>query len=163
MVPPIFEAMSKEKKDKKGKKSKKDKKNKQKQQKADHNRLSKLGQNAASLGTALVGAVAAEGAQTMLAKVVEKGAGSDRLDTVRHTIKDAAGAIKNAAEAVHTALDNADASVVETGKALVDKAKDTAEDTQTVTGKVAEDAVDALKDTADGATSFLQQGKKDKS
>jgi ElaB/YqjD/DUF883 family membrane-anchored ribosome-binding protein len=151
--------MSKKKKDKKGKKDKKDK---QKKHKAEGNRLSKAGKNAAALGTALAGAVAAEGAQATLTRMVEKGAASDRLDTIRHTIKEAAGAVKNVAGVVHDALDNAGDSAGDAATALTDKAHDTTEDTQASLGKVVAEVVDTLKDVTVDAKTTLQQGKKHK-
>jgi len=146
----------------KKKKDKKDKKSKQKKHKKTDNPLSKAGKNAASLGTALVGAVAAEGAHATLTKMVEKGAASDRLDTVRHTLKEAAGAVKNVASALHDALDDADIGVVDAATSLTDKAKDTAEDTQASAEKALEAAVDTLKDVIGGAKSSSKPGKKHK-
>ena len=157
MVSAILFPMSKKKKEKK---DKKDKQEKQKKQKTDGNRLSKVSKKAASLGTALVGAVSAAGAQATIAKMVEQGAASERLDNVRHTIKEAAGALKNAAGAVHAALDDADTDVVEAATSLTGKAKDEVENTQALTGKVIKDAVDTLKDVADGAKASIKQGKK---
>ncbi len=144
--------MSKKKKDKKGKQ----KKDQQKKQKTDNKRLSKLSKNAASLGTALVGAVSAEGAQATIAKMVEKGANSDRLVTVRHTVKEAAGAAKNIASAVQAVLQDADAGVVDAATSLKDKA----ENTQASAGKVVTEAVATLKDVADSATSSAKHKKK---
>lgn len=137
-------------------KKKKAKKDKDKKQKVKGNRLGKLGTNAASLGTALAGAVVGEGAQATIAKMVEKGANSDRLDTVRDTVKEAAGAVKNVASAVQAVLENADAGVVDAATSLKDKA----EDTQASAGKVVTEAVGTLKDVAASATSSAKHKKK---
>jgi hypothetical protein len=150
--------MSKKKKDKKDKKVK----GQTEKAQAEGNRLSKAGKNAAALGTALVGAVAAEGAQATLPKWLKK----ERLaiDSIRFgtPLKKRRVPVKNVASALHDALDDADIGVVDAATSLTDKAKDTAEDTQASAEKALEAAVDTLKDVIGGAKSSSKPGKKHK-